>query len=132
MKKLNSTICYLSLLLFGLFTPQLLMTSSAAHAVLLHKGNYTPPQPGRNNAPSAFVTTTGVSIDDSGLTVNFGYPVGPVTVVVYDETNQIVFTETVDTFTTPSFSTPTDTWAEGNYTINVTCANITLYGDFDL
>jgi len=40
--------------------------------------------------------------------------------------------ETVDTLTTPTFSTPTDTWDGGNYTINVTCANTTLYGDFDL
>ena len=132
MKKFNSTIWSLSLLLLCLFTPQLLMTSSASQDVLLHKDNSTPPQPGRSNAPSAFVTTTDFSIDDSGLTLNFGYPVGPVTVVVYDESNHIVFTETVDTLTTPSFSTPTDTWDEGNYTINVTCANITLYGDFNL
>lgn len=132
MKKLNSTICTLSLLLFCLFTPQLLMTSSAAHDVLLRKDNSTPPQPGRSNAPSAFETTTGVILDESVLTVNFGYPTGTVTVVVYDETNQIVFTETVDTFTTPSFSTPTDTWDGGSYTITVTCAETTLLGDFDL
>ena len=131
MKKLNSTVCYLSLLLLGLFTPQSLMTS-VAQDILVHKDDATPPQPGRNYAPSAFVTTTGVSIDDSVLTVDFGYPTGTVTVVVYDESNHIVFTETVDTLTTPSFSTPTDTWDEGNYTINVTCANITLYGDFNL
>jgi hypothetical protein len=130
MKKLNSTICCLSLLLLGLFTPQLLMKSVARG--LMPKEDNIPPQPGRNNAPSAFVTTTDFSIDDSGFTLNFGYPVGPVTVVVYDESNHIVFTETVDTLTTPSFSTPTDTWDEGNYTINVTCANITLYGDFNL
>ena len=130
MKKFNSTIWSLSLLLLCLFTPQLSMTSIARP--LVPKDDSTPPQPGRSNAPSAFVTTTDFSIDDSGLTVNFGYPVGPVTVVVYDESNQIVFTETVDTLTTPTFSAPTDTWDEGNYTINVTCANITLYGDFNL
>ena len=131
MKKFNSTIWSLSLLLLCLFTPQLLITSSA-HDILLHKDDATPPQPGRNYAPSAFVTTTGVSIDDSVLTVDFGYPTGTVTVVVYDESNQIVCLETVDTLTTPTFSTPTDNWDEGNYTINVTCANITLYGDFNL
>ena len=131
MKKFNSTICSLSLLLLCLFTPQLLMTSSA-HDILLHKDDSTPPQPGRSNAPSAFATTTGVTLEDSVLTVDFGYPTGTVTVVVYDESNQIVFTETVDTLATPSFSTPTDNWDEGNYTINVTCANITLYGDFNL
>lgn len=132
MKKFNSTICTLSLLLLCLFTPQLLMTSSAGQDVLLHKDNSTPPQPGRNYAPSAFETTTGVTLDESGLTVNFGYPTGPVSVLVYDETNQIVFTETVDTFTTPSFSTPTDIWDGGSYTITVTCAETTLLGDFDL
>lgn len=130
MKKFNSTICFLSLLLVCLFTPQLSMTSIAR--ALVPKDNSTPPQPGRSNAPSAFVTTTDFSIDDSGLTVNFGYPTGTVVVVVYDDSNQIVCMGTVDTLTTSTFSTPTDTWDGGNYTINVTCANITLYGDFDL
>jgi len=131
MKKFNSTICSLSLLLLCLFTPQLLMRSSA-HDVLLHKDNSTPPQPGRNYAPSAFVTTTGVSIDDSVLTVDFGYPTGTVTVVVYDESNQIVCLETVDTLTTPTFSATTDTWDGGSYTITITCADTTLRGYFDL
>jgi hypothetical protein len=131
MKKFNSTICSLSLLLLCLFTPQLLMRSSA-HDVLLHKDNSTPPQPGRNYAPSAFVTTTGVSIDDSVLTVDFGYPTGTVTVVVYDESNQIVCIETVDTLTTPTFSALTDNWDGGTYTIAITCADTTLRGDFDL
>jgi hypothetical protein len=131
MKKFNSTICSLSLLLLCLFTPQLLMRSSA-HDVLLHKDNSTPPQPGRNYAPSAFVTTTGVTLDDSVLTVDFGYPTGTVTVVVYDESNQIVFTETVDTLTTPTFSALTDNWDGGTYTITITCADTTLRGDFDL
>jgi len=131
MKKFNSTICSLSLLLLCLFTPQLLMRSSA-HDVLLHKDNSTPPQPGRNYAPSAFVTTTGVSIDDSVLTVDFGYPTGTVTVVVYDESNQIVCLETVDTLTTPTFSALTDNWDGGTYTIAITCADTTLRGDFDL
>ena len=131
MKKFNSTIWSLSLLLLFLFTPQLLMTISASQDVLLHKDNSTPPQPGRSNAPSAFVTTTGVSIDDSGLTVDFGYPTGTVTIVVYDESNQIVCMETVNTLTT-TFSAPTDTWDGGNYTITITCADTTLSGDFDL
>ena len=130
MNKLNSTVCCLSLLLLGLFTPQLLMKSVARG--LMPKEDNIPPQPGRNYAPSAFVTTTDFSIDDSVLTVDFGYPTGTVTIVVYDESNQIVCMETVDTLTTPTFSTPTDTWDGGNYTINVTCANTTLYGDFDL
>jgi len=132
MKKFNSTICILSLLLLCLFTPQLLMTSSAGQDVLLHKDNSTPPQPGRNYAPSAFETTTGVTLDDSVLTVDFGYPTGTVTVVVYDESNQIVFTETVDTLTTPTFSALTDNWDGGTYTITITCADTTLRGDFDL
>jgi len=131
MKKFNSTICSLSLLLLCLFTPQLLMRSSA-HDVLLHKDNSTPPQPGRNYAPSAFVTTTGVTLDDSVLTVDFGYPTGTVTVVVYDESNQIVCIETVDTLTTPTFSALTDNWDGGTYTIAITCADTTLRGDFDL
>lgn len=131
MKKFNSTIYSLSLLLLCLFTPQLLMTSSA-HDILLHKDDSTPPQPERSNAPSAFVTTTDVSIDDSVLTVDFGYPTGTVTVIVYNESNQIVCMGTVDTLTTSSFSSPTDTWDGGNYTINVTCAETTLVGDFDL
>jgi len=131
MKKLNSTVCYLSLLLLGLFTPQSLMTS-VAQDILVHKDDATPPQPGRNYAPSAFVTTTGVSIDDSVLTVDFGYPTGTVTVVVYDESNQIVCIETVDTLTTPSFSALTDNWDGGTYTITITCADTTLRGDFDL
>jgi hypothetical protein len=130
MKKLNSTICCLSLLLVCMFTPQLLMISVARG--LMPKEDNTPPQPERNNAPSAFVTTTDFSIDDSGLTVNFGYPTGTVVVVVYDESNQIVCMGTVDTLTTSTFSTPTDTWDGGNYTINVTCAETTLVGDFDL
>lgn len=130
MKKFNSTICFLSLLLLCLFTPQLSMTSIAR--ALVPKSDTTPPQPGRNYAPSAFVTTTDFSIDDSVLTVNFGYPTGTVTVVVYDESNQIVCMGTVDTLETSTFSTPTDTWDEGNYTIDVTCANITLCGDFNL
>ena len=131
MKKFNSTICSLSLLLLCLFTPQLLMRSSA-HDVLLHKDNSTPPQPGRNYAPSAFVTTTGVTLEDSVLTVDFGYPTGTVTVVVYDESNQIVCIETVDTLTTPTFSALTDNWDGGTYTIAITCADTTLRGDFDL
>ena len=81
MKKLNSTVCYLSLLLLGLFTPQSLMTS-VAQDILVHKDDSTPPQPGRSNAPSAFATTTGVTLEDSVLTVDFGYPTGTVTVVV--------------------------------------------------
>jgi len=131
MKKFNSTIWSLSLLLLCLFTPQLLMTSSA-HDVLLHKDNSTPPQPGRSNAPSAFVTTTGVTLEDSVLTVDFGYPTGTITVVVYDESNQIVCTAAIDTYTTPTFSALTDNWDGGSYTITITCADTTLRGDFDL
>jgi len=62
---------------------------------LMPKEDNTPPQPERNNAPSAFVTTTEFSIDDSGLTVDFGYPTGTVTIVVYDESNQIVCTAAI-------------------------------------
>ena len=77
--------------------------------------------------PSASAT-----ISDTELAVFFEYSVGDATVTVYDAYDEIVYQETVDTYTTSEVYIPIIYWESGDYTITVSYGTTTQRGSFAL
>jgi len=77
--------------------------------------------------PSASAT-----ISDTELAVFFEYSVGDATVTVYDAYDEIVYQETVDTYSTTEVYIPVGAWDSGDYTITVTYGTTTQRGSFAL
>jgi len=69
-------------------------------------------------------------ISETVLSVYFELPVGDAIITVYDAENNIISSDTVDTYSTSEVFIPTDSWASGDYTIKITYGNTTLKGEF--
>jgi hypothetical protein len=72
------------------------------------------------------------AISDTELAVFFENSVGDATITVYDAYDEIVYQETVDTYTTSEVYIPVGTWDSGIYTITVSYGTTTQRGSFAL
>lgn len=93
-----------------------------------------PPTPRIEGIQSFSLTEIPVSatINDPELAIYFESSVGTATISVYDEFNQLVYQEVVDTNSTSNVIISVDSWDSGNYTLNITYGSTNLQGDFML
>ncbi len=90
-----------------------------------------PPPPPTPNTPSTQLPVS-ATIDNIQLMVYFESTVGNATITVYDEFNNIVATETVDTYNLNTVSIPSDVWGAGNYSLTITYGTTGATGTFNL
>jgi hypothetical protein len=91
----------------------------------------SPPHPGLPNGPS-ILPSASATISDTDLAIYFEYSVGDATITVYDAYDEIVYQETVDTYSTPEVYIPVGTWDSGIYTVTVSYGTTTQRGSFAL
>jgi len=91
-------------------------------------GRIPPPTPQR---PTLMLPAS-ASISDTELTIFFDWSVGNATITVYDSSNNVVYREVVDTYSTMEVYIPVDTWDSGKYTLTVVYGKTTQRGSFTL
>lgn len=69
-------------------------------------------------------------LNDPELAIYFESPVGTATISVYDEFDQLVYQEMVDTYSTPDVVISVANWESGNYRLNITYGSTNLHGEF--
>lgn len=105
---------------------------------ILLPGDKTPPPPpptGFSMIASASVsvaTSASATISDTELAVYFDYAVGNAIITVYDTLGDVVYQESVDTYTTSEVYIPVDSWDSGIYTLTVKYGITTQRGSFTL
>ena len=87
-------------------------------------------------SPSPRIPVSGLpvsaTISETVLSVYFDSPVANAIITVYDANDNVVYQETVDTYSTSEVFIPAYAWASGNYTLTITYDTTTLMGDFQL
>jgi hypothetical protein len=73
-----------------------------------------------------------VSQNDADVTLNFLYPVGASQVTVENENGEVVYQETVDTFTNLDALIDTQNFDGGVYTLKISYGSTNLVGEFEL
>lgn len=106
----------------------ILFTSVIAKATDIDFTRTSPVPP----VPNVMTYTLPVSatIDATELAVYFESLVGNATIIVYDEFNNVIYMDTVETNTDMSVSIPSSTWDAGNYSISITYGKTELTGSF--
>jgi len=73
-----------------------------------------------------------VSQNDADVTLNFLYPVGTSQATVENENGEVVYQETIDTFTTLDAFLDTQSLDGGVYTLKISYGSTNLVGEFEL
>jgi len=102
---------------------------SFAGEIVIRKDTDPDPTPGTR---IPFYIPLAASIDTDGLALDFYTPVGDATITVYDESNNVVYQEVLDTFSTLSTLIPTDEWSGGSYILRIHYGITDLIGNFEL
>ena len=79
---------------------------------------------------SEYIITLSVNATD--LTVYFESQVGIATITVYNEFDQIIDQQTVDTDATTEVIIPINSWLSGNYRLTITYGTTTLIDEFQI
>jgi len=116
-----------SIFLTALFSFLYLGIVSATNIIIIVKDPPPDPDPLRS---VLYDIPVSASINESQLAVYFELPVGVAAIAVYDEYNQLVCQQTVDTDETSQAIIPADEWTPGSYTLTITYDDTTLQGDF--
>jgi Protein of unknown function (DUF3244). len=93
-------------------------------------GSTTPP-PGIPNGPTIMASAT-AELSATDLAVYFEWSVEDATITVYDESNNVVDQQVVDTNTTTEVYIPVDNWQSGTYMLTVKYGTTTQRGYFQL
>jgi len=125
MKKLNS-ILYVTLMTFFL-----IFTSQEIYAgqVLIRPDV---PIITDNNTKAPVRIGLDVTQNETDVTLNFLYPVGTSQVTVENENGDVVYQETVDTFTTLDALINTQNFDGGVYILKINYGSTNLVGEFEL
>jgi len=134
MKKINFRLSGLFVLFLCIFSNQVVFAD-----IVLKKDD---PAPGGvpNNITSfrsfslsstSFISVT-ADLIGSDLIVDFNSKVGTAFVSVVDNSGNIVYQTTVDTFSSPELVIPVDTMNSGKYTLKISYGSTKLIGDFKL
>lgn len=105
---------------------------SFATSPILLPPDGTPTEPPTHRGDVPVEPSASATISDTELAVYFNYSVGDATITVYDENNQVVYQETVDTGSTTGVYIPVDAWYSGTYMVTVTYGTTTQRGYFQL
>lgn len=73
-----------------------------------------------------------VAQNETDVTLNFLYPVDAAQVTVENENGEVVYMETVDTFTTLDAAIDTQNFDGGVYTLKISYGSTDLVGEFEL
>ena len=85
------------------------------------------------HAPRAPVSIAlNVTQNETDVTLNFLYPVDAAQVKVENESGEVVYMETVDTFTTLDAAIDTQNFDGGVYTLKISYGSTDLIGEFEL
>jgi Protein of unknown function (DUF3244). len=127
MKKINSSLCSIFMLLFCVFSVQ----TALAVDVPLKKDD---PTGGNMMMTRSTITTipVSVSLNDTELVVSFGKSVGVAQLSVVDATGAVVYQESVDTNSTPQTYIEVGGFDSGNYVLKITYGTTSLKGAFQL
>ncbi|MBV5282752.1 MAG: DUF3244 domain-containing protein [Paludibacter sp.] len=128
MKKINLPL--FSILMLLLFT--LPFQSTSARDVPIKSedpSDYNIPSTG-TRAPVSIALN--VTQNETDVTLNFLYPVGTALVTVENENGEVVYLETVDTFTTLDAYIDTQNFDGGVYTLKISYGSTNLVGEFEL
>jgi hypothetical protein len=124
--KTSNSVLFKVCILLGLSL--LIQFSFATDPVPIPKDGNPPPQP---LSPTMMLAAS-ATISDTELAIFFDWSVGPATITVYDSSNNVVYREVVDTYTTMEVYIPVDTWDSGKYMLTVTYGKTTQRGYFKL
>ncbi len=125
MKKQNFILGVALMTLFSIFTSQAIY----AGQVLIRPD--TPIIP--DNTPRAPVSIAlDVTQNETDVTLSFLYPVGDALITVENENGEVVYQETVDTFTTLDAYIDTQNFDGGVYTLKISYGSTDLVGEFEL
>jgi len=72
------------------------------------------------------------TISEIELTIYFDENIGITSITVYNESNQVVENEVIDTSSTEEVFIPVSEWNSGNYTISISYGSTTLKGRFQI
>ena len=106
----------------------LIQFSFATDPIPLPKDGNPPP----GSLRPVLMLSASASISDTELAVFFDWSVGNATITVYDGSNNVVYREVVDTYSTMEVYIPVDTWSAGSYTLTVVYGKTTQRGSFTL
>jgi hypothetical protein len=121
-KSTFSRICFVAGFIF-------LSQLSFAGDIIIRKDDEPDATPG-TRAPF-FIPVTAYN-DDNGLALTFIVPEGDATIAVYDESNNVVYQEVLDTNSTLSTLISTDSWNGGSYTIKIHYGFTDVIGNLEL
>jgi len=128
MKKLNSSLFSIFMLL--LFTLPF-QTISAGNVPIKSEdpNDWNIP---RNTTKAPVRIALDVTQNETDVTLNFLYPVGTAQVTVENENGEVIYQETVDTFTTLDSSVDIQNYDGGVYTLKISYGSTNLAGEFEL
>jgi len=110
-----------------------LFSSGIAYATDTTPIIVTPPPPPPGPGPCRLICIpVTATINDSELAVYFELSIGEATVTVTDDSNNVVYMETIDTDSSSDMQIPVAGWANGNYNLTITYETNTLVGEFSL
>jgi hypothetical protein len=127
MKKINSSLCSIFMLLVCAFSVQ----SVFAIEVPLKKndpGGIGPMMMTR----SVSVIPVSVDLNDTELGIFFSNSVGVANITIVDQSGAVVYQEVLDTNSTRSTSIETGGFDSGNYTVKISYGSTTFVGAFQL
>lgn len=125
MKKINLPLFSILLLLLVSLPFQLV----SARDVLLRPD---PPIITDNGSRAPVSIALDVTQNETDITLSFLYPVSTALVTVENENGEVVYQETVDTFTTLDVYIDTQNFDGGVYTLKISYGSTDLIGEFEL
>jgi hypothetical protein len=125
MKKLNLSLFSIFVLLIFSISFQ---TISAGEVLLRPTG----PIIDDNNQRAPVSIALDVTQNETDVTLSFLYPVGDALITVENENGEVVYQETVDTFTTLDAYIDTQNFDGGVYTLKISYGSTDLVGEFEL
>jgi flagellar hook assembly protein FlgD len=126
MKKVNSSLCSIFMLLACVFSVQ----TALAVQVPLKKGDIGIGTMMLSRSVSAIPVS--VSLDDTDLGISFDKPVGVAQITIEDQNGTVVYQDVLDTNSTHATDIETGGFDSGNYTVKISYGSTNLVGAFQL
>ena len=123
-KTILMKLSILCMILFGL------VSGSIAKADPIDLSRSNPPP--KTEPSSLFNIPVSASINTVELGIYFENPVGQATIIVTDDSNQVVYQETVNTDSSSEILIPVNQWTSGNYRLTINYGTTSLWGDFQV
>ena len=129
MKKINSSLCSIFMLLVCAFSVQSVF---AVDVPLKKSGEQGPPNQITSlmMTRSIYINPVSASLNDTEFVIDFSNSVGTARISVEDQNGNAVYQDVVNTDSNAEIVIPTDTWDSGNYTVRISYGSTKLTGTF--